>query len=90
MKATKKEAQQQEGQQQEAQQEQPQPAAGCRTDILLSKSAMGEVSVCSAGCLHIDTPALSIRLTEPDFRVLVRMFSTAANKLATMRNTAVH
>ena len=85
MKATKKEAQQE-----EAQQEQPQPAAGCRTDVLLSKSAMGEVSVCSAGCLHIDTPAVSIRLTEPDFRVLVRMFSTAANKLTMMRNSAVH
>ena len=80
MKATKK----------EAQQEDSQPASGCRTDVLLSKSAMGEISVCSAGCLHIDTPAISIRLTEPDFRVLVRMFSTAANKLTTMRNTAVH
>ena len=85
MKATKKETQQE-----EAQQEQPQPASGCRTDVLLSKSAMGEVSVCSAGCLHIDTPAVSIRLTEPDFRVLARMFATAANKLTTMRNTAVH
>ena len=58
--------------------------------MLLSKGPMGEISVCSAGCLHIDTPAISIRLTEPDFRMLVRMFSTAATKLTTMRNTAVH
>ena len=74
----------------ETKQEQQQPASGCRTDVLLSKGPMGEVSVCSAGCLHIDTPAISIRLTEPDFRLLVRMFSTAATKLTTMRNTAVH
>ena len=74
----------------EPQPQDPQPAQGCRTDVLLSRSALGEVSVCSAGCLHIDTPAISIRLTEPDFRMLVRMFSTAANKLTTMRNTAVH
>ena len=67
-----------------------QPANGCRTDVLLSKGPMGEISVCSAGCLYIDTPAISIRLTEPDFRMLVRMFSTAATKLTTMRNTAVH
>ena len=44
--------------------------------MLLSKGPMGEISVCSACCLHIDTPAISIRLTEPDFRMLVRMFST--------------
>ena len=75
---------------QEQEQEQQQPASGCRTDVLLSKGPMGEVSVCSAGCLHIDTPAISIRMTEPDFRMLVRMFSTAATKLTTMRNTAVH
>ena len=74
----------------ETTQEQQQPANGCRTDVLLSKGPMGEISICSAGCLHIDTPAISIRLTEPDFRMLVRMFSTAANKLTTMRNTAVH
>ena len=73
-----------------ARQQEPRPPNGCRTDVLLSRSSMGEISVCSAGCLHIDTPAVSIRLTEPDFRVLVRMFSTAANKLTTMRNTAVH
>ena len=66
------------------------PANGCRTDVLLSKGPTGEISVCSAGCLHIDTPAISIRLTEPDFRMLVRMFSTAATRLTTMRNTAVH
>ena len=75
---------------QEQEQEQQQPASGCRTDVLLSKGPMGEASVCSAGCLHIDTPAISIRMTEPDFRMLVRMFSTAATKLTTMRNTAVH
>ena len=74
----------------EPQQRDLQPANGCRTDVLLSKGSMGEISVCSAGCLHIDTPAISIRLTETDFRMLVRMFSTAANKLTTMRNTAVH
>jgi hypothetical protein len=74
----------------ETKQGEQQPVNGCRTDVLLSKGPMGEISVCSAGCLHIDTPAVSIRLTEPDFRMLVRMFSTAATKLTTMRNTAVH
>ena len=74
----------------ETKQADQQPANGCRTDVLLSKAPMGEISVCSAGCLHIDTPAISIRLTEPDFRMLVRMFSTAATRLTTMRNTAVH
>ena len=74
----------------ETQQKGPQALNGCHTDVLLSKGPMGEISVCSAGCLHIDTPAISIRLTEPDFRMLVRMFSTAANKLTAMRNTAVH
>ena len=74
----------------EPQQENSQPAKGCHTDVLLSEGPMGEISVCSAGCLHIDTPAISIRLTESDFRMLVSMFSTAATKLTTMRNTAVH
>ena len=74
----------------EPQGEDQQPVGGCRTDVLLSEGPMGEISVCSAGCLHIDAPAISIRLTEPDFRMLVRMFSTAATKLTTMRNTAVH
>ena len=87
MTTSKKEARQQDSKK-ETRQQDPEPAAGCRTDVLLSKGPMGEISVCSAGCLHIDTPA--IRLTEPDFRMLVRMFSTAATKLTTMRNTAVH
>ena len=89
MTTSKKEARQQDSKK-EARQQDPQPATGCHTDVLLSKGPMGEISVCSAGCLHIDTPAISIRLTEPDFRMLVRMFSTAATKLTTMRNTAVH
>lgn len=73
-----------------ARQQEPRPANGCHTDVLLSKTRIGEISVCSAGCLHIDTPAISIRLTEPDFRHLVQMFNTAATKLTTMRTTAVH
>ena len=50
---------------------------------------MGEISICSAGCLHIDTPAISVRLSEEDFLRLVGMFSTAAITLMTMRNSAV-
>lgn len=73
-----------------ARQQEPRLSNGCRTDVLLSKTQIGEISVCSAGCLHIDTPAISVRLTEPDFRHLVQMFTTAATKLTTMRNTAVH
>ena len=66
------------------------PASGCRTDVLLSKGRLGEISVCSAGCVHIDSPAISLRMTEPDFRALVHMVSTAATKLTVLRNTAVH
>ena len=73
-----------------AKQEDQQSASGCRTEVLLSKSVMGEISVCSAGCVHIDSPAISIRMTEPDFRVLVQMISTAATKLTVLRNTAIH
>ena len=62
----------------------------CRTDVLLSKSAMGEVSLCSSGCLHIDTPAISIRLRTAEFRALAAMFSEAASKLETARNRSVH
>ncbi len=65
------------------------PANGCHTDALLAKGPMGEISVCSAGCLHIDTPAISVRLSEQDFLRLVGMFSTAATTLMTMRNSAV-
>jgi len=71
------------------QQPDPRPANGCHTDTLLSKGPMGEISVCSAGCLHIDTPAISVRLTEQDFLRLVGMLSTAANTLMTMRNSSV-
>ena len=65
------------------------PANGCHTDTLLSKGPLGEISVCSAGCLHIDTPSISVRLTEQDFMRLVGMFTTAATTLMTMRNSAV-
>ena len=74
----------------ETKQEDPQPASGCRTDALLSRGELGEITVCSAGCVHIDSPAISIRMTEPDFRALVQMVSTAAAKLTALRNTAVH
>ena len=73
----------------DTQQPDPRPANGCHTDTLLSKGPMGEISVCSAGCLHIDTPAISVRLTEQDFLRLVGMFSTAATTLMTMRNSTV-
>ena len=72
------------------QQDDPRLADGCHIDVLLSKGPMGEISVCSAGCLHIDTPAISVRLTEPDFLRLVGMFSTAASTLMNLRNAAVH
>ena len=72
------------------QQPDPRPANGCHTDTLLSKGPMSEISVCSAGCLHIDTPAISVRLSEPDFLRLVGMFSTAATTLMTLRNPPVH
>lgn len=74
----------------EAQQADPRATSRCRTDVLLSKGALGEVSVCSAGCVHIDSPAISIRMTEPDFRALVQMISAAATKLTVLRSTAVH
>ena len=70
--------------------EDQQPTSGCRTDVLLSKGALGEISICSAGCVHIDSPAISVRMTETDFRALVQMISGAANKLTVLRNTAVH
>ena len=57
---------------------------------VLSTGPMGEVSLCPEGCLHIDTPAVSVRLTEPQFRALVEMLTTAAGKLRPRRGTAVH
>lgn len=74
----------------EGKREEQQPASGCRTDVVLSKGALGEVSICSAGCVHIDSPAISVRMTETDFRALVRMISGAATKLTVLRNTAIH
>ena len=74
----------------EAKQGNPRSTSGCRTDVLLSKGVLGEVSVCSAGCVHIDSPAISIRMTEPDFRALVQMVSAAATRLTVLRTTAVH
>ena len=73
-----------------AKREDRQPTDGCRTEVLLSKGALGEVSVCSAGCVHIDSPAISIRMTEPDFRALVRMVSAAATQLTVVQDAAMH
>ena len=70
------------------QQPDPRPGNGCHTDTLLVKGPMGEISICSAGCLHIDTPSISIRLTEQDFLRVVGMFTTAATTLMTMRASA--
>ena len=51
----------------------PDGATGrCQTAALLATGPLGEISVCSAGCLHIDTPALSVRLTEREFLMLRR------------------
>ena len=66
------------------------PSDRCQTDVLLSRSSMGEVSLCSSGCMHIDTPAISIRLRTSEFRALAAMFSEAATKLETARNRSVH
>ena len=62
----------------------------CRITATLSTSPLGEVCVCSAGCLHIDTPALSIRLTEREFLMLLSMLSAANRKLTAMQDAAVH
>lgn len=70
--------------------EDPQAASGCRVDVVLSKGPLGEISVCSGGCVHIDSPAISIRMTEPDFRTLVEMVSDAATQLTVVRNAAMH
>ena len=74
----------------EAKQEDSRSATSCRTDVVLSKGVLGEISSCSGGCVHIDSPAISFRMTEPDFRALVQMVSEAATKLTVLRSTAVH
>lgn len=73
----------------DSQQHDSRPANGYRTDTLLAKGPMGEISVCSAGCLHVDTPSVSVLLTESDFLRLVSMFSNAATTLTILRTRAV-
>ena len=62
----------------------------CRIAATLSTSPLGEISVCSAGCLHVDTPALSVRLTEREFLMLLSMLTAANRKLTAMQEAAVH
>lgn len=62
----------------------------CQKAATLSVSPLGEVSVCTMGCLHIDTPAVSVRLTEQEFLMLLGMLSAANRKLTSMQDAAVH
>ena len=57
---------------------------------LLSSSSLGQVSMCPAGCVHIDTDGLSLRLTQKTYTELVAMLSRAASEMTDSRDVAVH
>ena len=54
---------------------------------VLSTCDLGTVSVCPAGCLHIDTPSVSFRLTENSYFQLLDMLVRAATALKDADNS---
>ena len=71
-------------------QDQTRSASGNSPFRVLSKSELGRVSLCPEGCLHVDTRTVSVRLTEPQFHVLVEMLKNAALELTSVGKSSVH
>ena len=57
---------------------------------VLSTSTVGSVSICPAGCVHIDTKGVSLRLTERTYRDLVDLLSRARAELPVTTRATVH